>query len=481
MMRRVFGLVALFATIAGLAAVAERSFDKPFPHDKHARLFPGSCATCHAGAKNPAQSFWPAPASCASCHDGTIEEVVTWAPRSQAPASNVRFVHVDHARAVADSVQCAQCHLLADPRGEVHVSRAVQCVSCHAPGRGHLEVGDLDCATCHYPLAQARRLTPAAVAAFPVPLSHQVPGFGLEGHGKLAMLRTPAGERIVNTSCATCHAQNFCLNCHVNAPEVPAIQALALDERSLLHRASFVAPPSHAAPGFAAGHRRDAERNTASCATCHTRASCTACHVGQVPKSVAAMPLPAPTRAVGAVITRALPASHTGAFREGHASEASASPRTCATCHAREDCLACHRPAAARAPGKNGYHPATFLTRHPAAAYARQAACADCHNTQQFCGSCHKQAGLGGGNTLTGAVYHDGKAAFLVGHGQAARQSLESCASCHAERDCTACHAAQGGRRFSPHGPGFDGERLRRRNPEMCIACHGRAVPSSLH
>ncbi|MCA9768685.1 MAG: hypothetical protein KC485_07710, partial [Gemmatimonadetes bacterium] len=65
----------------------------------------------------------------------------------------------------------------------------------------------------------------------------------------------------------------------------------------------------------------------------------------------------------------------------------------------------------------------------------------------------------------------------LVGHGQAARQSLESCVSCHVERDCTVCHSAQGGRRFNPHGPGFDAERLRRRNPEMCIACHGRAIP----
>ena len=31
---------------------------------------------------------------------------------------------------------------------------------------------------------------------------------------------------------------------------------------------------------------------------------------------------------------------------------------------------------------------------------------------------------------------------------------------------------------ITPHGPGFDPERLRRRNPEMCIACHGRAIPT---
>jgi hypothetical protein len=106
------------------------------------------------------------------------------------------------------------------------------------------------------------------------------------------------------------------------------------------------------------------------------------------------------------------------------------------TCHVRQDYLSCHRPDPARPAGRGAYHTGDFLTRHPTAAYARQAACSDCHNAQQFC------------------------------------------VSCHAERDCTTCHAAQGGRRVSPHGPGFDPERPRRRNPEMCIACHGRAIPT---
>lgn len=99
-------------------------------------------------------------------------------------------------------------------------------------------------------------------------------------------------------------------------------------------------------------------------------------------------------------------------------------------------------------------------------------------HAQQLCASCHQQSGRGGGNILSGPTSHDANTAFFVGTGQVARQSLESCVSCHAERDCTACHAAQGGRRFPPHGPGFDSERLPRRNPEMCIACHGRAIPT---
>jgi hypothetical protein len=76
------------------------------------------------------------------------------------------------------------------------------------------------------------------------------------------------------------------------------------------------------------------------------------------------------------------------------------------------------------------------------------------------------------------AGYHDVFRGFSLGHGQAARQSLESCAACHAERDCTACHSAVGGGfRFNPHGPGFNAARLLSKNPSLCTACHGTAIP----
>lgn len=478
MTSRSAGLAVVLLVAGAWAVMAQRNAADEFRHETHAPLFPGSCTTCHAGLADASQPIWPAPATCAACHDGDVAPTVNWTPRSEPPASNVRFVHTEHLTATKDSVGCVDCHVEGNPKGEVHVSRAVQCVTCHEPGRGHLEVGDLECSTCHYPLAEVKRLTASDVARFPIPLSHQVPGFGMVGHADLAMVPRPGGGTIVNPSCATCHAQNFCMNCHVNAPEVPAIQALAKDERSLVHGFTFNAPPSHAIASFATTHRVEAQRDPAKCATCHTQPSCAACHVAPYPKAVQLMPMPSGDRAVGATVERLLPASHTAAFREGHASEASASPRACSTCHVREDCLACHRPENASPTGGGNYHPNSFLARHPAAAYARQVTCSDCHNAQQFCASCHLQSGIAGGNTLGGANYHDGKAAFFVGHGQAARQSLETCVSCHAERDCTTCHSAMGGRRFSPHGPGFDGARLQRRNPEMCIACHGRAIPT---
>ncbi|MDH3457277.1 MAG: hypothetical protein OER90_10595 [Gemmatimonadota bacterium] len=163
------------------------------------------------------------------------------------------------------------------------------------------------------------------------------------------------------------------------------------------------------------------------------------------------------------------PATHGYEWREQHAVEAAASPETCGACHVRSDCLDCHKPSAAS--GSPGYHPAGFLQRHPSSAYNRETECADCHNVAQFCQSCHVQAGLAGG--AGGAVnYHDGQPAFLSGHAQMARQNLESCVSCHVERDCLRCHT-----RINPHGSGFNAETMREKNAQMCAVCHGSSVP----
>jgi hypothetical protein len=478
---RLFGLslplaLAGFAAWAGVLHPAPAAFD----HAVHLRLFPGSCMTCHQGAAETGAPIWPRPASCSACHDGEVEARIEWAPPVVSPASNLRFAHPDHRQATADSVNCTSCHTLGTGSREVSRRLVEQCISCHAPGSEHLLVPDRQCATCHLPLAEATTLSRGDVADFPVPAYHAQEGFSLGGHGTRAAVRTAAGASTVAASCATCHARDFCLNCHVNAPEVPAIQALAPDQRSLVHRANFMAPPSHAEINFLATHGPDARRNQPTCAACHAQPSCTTCHIAPVPRQVAGLAEPGPGRATGASTTRHPPPSHTSEFREGHGGAAAAAPRTCSTCHVRDDCLSCHRPVGAATTAGGDYHPAGFLARHPAATYARQTACGDCHNAQQFCATCHAQAGLSAGRALGRSTFHDGRASFILGHGQAARQSLESCVSCHVERDCTACHSSVGrGFRFNPHGPGFDPERLRRRNPEMCIACHGRAIPGA--
>ena len=482
MRRRLAGL-AVAAALLVAAALPLRAWltRDTFDHLKHRDLFP-SCESCHAGvntaraADDPA--IWPTTAVCATCHDGTVERRVDWAPPAP-PRTNLRFTHPSHRREVrahADStLRCAACHTEAGTdRMAVTLAVADNCLECHGVRGPHLAAADTACATCHLPLTAAVRLTSADIAGFPAPPSHDRPDFEREGHGRLAR----AGPGAVAASCATCHAQNFCAECHVNAPEIAAIQALAPDSRIAAGSAKLRAPPSHRQPAFLERHGDLAADGARNCASCHTRESCLVCHVG-TPGVARTLAAASAARGRGAVIRRRRPASHGADFSETHASIASARPATCAACHARPECLDCHQPSPGDA--SPGYHRVGFLASHPVQAYQREASCSDCHNPGQFCSSCHQSAGLTDVDLPLDAGYHDAKRFFAAGHGQAARQSLESCVSCHVETDCTSCHATStlGGRNFNPHGPGFDARRLRTRNPQMCTVCHGASIPGA--
>ncbi len=471
------------ATLVGIVILATavpqllgRSVKDHFDHARHSRLFP-TCESCHAGVRDAGQQIFPPAVSCASCHDGTIEKRVDWSPPDSPHPTNLRFTHQRHAvdiahRRGADSVvACVACHTEAGT-SRMSVQRTVsrQCLDCHGQHESHFAVADSACATCHLPLAQAPTLSEETVAHFPKPPSHDQADFALAGHGRQVGSTIPGSP--VAASCATCHARDFCITCHVDAPEQRAIQALAPDPRSLAIKTEMTAPPSHKAGDFIKRHGGMARNGAVDCRTCHTQESCMTCHIQQ-PAAARGLAMAGAGRGKGAQTTRTRPANHGTDFRDIHAPYAQASPRSCAACHARTECLDCHRPSAA---ASGGYHPAGFLTRHPAAAYNREVSCNDCHSATAFCAACHEQSGLSASRRL-GSGYHDSKNRFLFGHGQAARQNLESCVSCHAERDCLTCHAAQGGRSFNPHGPGFDPQRMKRKNPETCTACHGASIP----
>jgi hypothetical protein len=463
-----FALVILLGAFGGAALRQERDV---FDHEKHQKVFP-ECVGCHAGITEAGRPLYPTPESCASCHDGTVEKRVDWSPPPAHP-SNFRFTHAEHVRKSgeklpADSaVYCPACHT---PSGAtwltIRRTISAQCLECHGVRTAHFSAPDTACGTCHLTLAEATALPQARVAKFEKPASHDEEGFGSsKGHGKLA----ERGDR----SCAICHARDFCAQCHVNAPEVKAIEALAPDPRSLALKAELKAPASHQESRWLSQHGGKAKRDPATCATCHAQESCMTCHRTR-PAVVLALPASGPGRAVGARVERKKPGYHAPDFADRHAGQATSAPGSCSACHARQECLECHRPNPGAA---GGYHPAGFLTRHPAAAFSRQTDCSECHNSEQFCTNCHRQSGLTSKRPLQGG-YHDANGAFLLGHGPSARLQLESCVTCHTERDCLFCHSAQT-RRFNPHGPGFDPDRLRKRNPQTCSACHGHDIPSN--
>ena len=265
------------------------------------------------------------------------------------------------------------------------------------------------------------------------------------------------------SDCATCHGVAspdgsaypdpvFCSSCHNGtvAPEVgwtpPAERVshnLRFEHGTHIDAAENECADCHVEPGSGSGVIKLAI--VESCQDCHEQTS---------------------------VAMSSSPWHGTG-WVNSHAADAAASPQACASCHVRQDCLDCHMPGAAS--GAPGYHRADFLAGHATAAYSRETSCYDCHNAGAFCASCHQQAGLVAGSG-TGTVFHDASSSFVTNHGQAARQGLESCISCHTESDCVRCHSASTAR-INPHGPNWEGDDLQEKNPRMCILCHGSSIP----
>jgi hypothetical protein len=495
---RVLAGLAALVVIGGTAfAVAGPSADDPFPHAKHAGLFP-TCLSCHQGvADGTGVEAFPPAASCANCHDGVQYDKVPWAGRTP-HGSNLRFSHVKHA-AEADSATraCGACHGEAGrPYMAVAAARGEACVTCHDhKASAHLAADNTQCRTCHVTLPEATQLAEGRIAAFPKPPSHDAPGFPVDHKAAPA-----AGE----AQCSICHTQESCARCHVNAATQATVQALGRDARVARLVAGkpgrYPVPANHRQAEFDIRHGPLAETEIARCANCHARRSCETCHIGTLGRGVIEqLPVPAPGGAQGVRLERTaswaaaspmrerytlaawhpdtLPASsadtdvrrvrpHPPGYVTHHGTEAAAGPQTCQGCHTEQRfCSDCHDGE-----GRRRFHPPNFTMRHPSDAYGREKDCALCHQPEIFCRSCHVQTGLAsdGGS---GPGYHNAQPLWLLQHGRAARQQLQSCTTCHTQLDCMQCHS-QVGWKVNPHGANFNARAMWNRNRLMCLRCH---------
>lgn len=435
----------------------------PFPHAEHQGLFP-LCAGCHEGIPSGDRGDWyPEPSSCAGCHDGVEREEVAWDGPTER-VDNVDFDHPEHAReltAAGDTARvCASCHI-PPGGGRMEVADDLQleaCWGCHAhETEDHYDV-DASCETCHVPLASTSFDLPR-IEALPTPSSHDVDDFVLDVHGSLAPGRTDV--------CATCHTRERCVSCHVDSgvEEIEALPEAPPGMRLPDAEAEYPEPASHEDAGWLELHQRDAA--VGACSTCHTSNDCRVCHVSSVPDLVAALPTRENVTAPGVMLESRSPDSHASLFfMQAHSVLASADQATCQTCHVERFCVACHEAEVG-----GGYHPVDFMVRHAGDAYGRDSECATCHQSRVFCRACHVDLGLAGRRQVARG-YHDASPLWLLQHGQAARQNLESCASCHRQVDCTRCHSTIGAFQVSPHTSDFDAERAWNRSARTCLACH---------
>lgn len=511
-MRARAGTMVLLALVAGaVGALRVRSqapAAPPFPHARHARLFP-VCAGCHQGiATGDRSAFYPPPTLCAQCHDGRRVKRVEWTGPQRQP-SNLAFSHPDHqsdSGTASAPIDCVRCHATgATPaRMAVGRARAELCITCHAHAApAHLAIA-ARCPACHVALARAKALPPESVAAFPRPESHAAADFVLM-HGAGTTAATARAQ------CAICHARESCTRCHVNAAQVPAIAALESDRRVALLLAgkapSWPLPASHRNPDWLRLHGTAAAGRPQSCASCHTQTGCRGCHTGEGPAGanavIAQLPVSVPGGPLGALVVRGpggtavavarsaagagrplaeVPAAdavsppsrnrvHPAGFATTHGVAAATNDPSCSACHQRTFCVQCHAGST-----RPVFHPPAYLARHQADAYAAASDCSSCHDTQAFCRACHRGAGLQAQGRID-VAFHTGQPLWLLQHGQAAREGLEGCATCHAQQTCLRCHSTITWR-INPHGPGFDANRMAKKSPLMCARCHVGPPPT---
>lgn len=426
-----------------------------------------------------------------------------------------------------------------------HGSVFTACESCHAgiggaDTTGYLPSPDL-CATCHdgslvrrvnwtpHRRATNLRFTHAAHPELPCAMCHSATDTA-------AFMEV---GRALPQRCLICHApdapshlaQATCRPCHGALGDARGVLAAGI--------ARFPQPPSHDST-WVFRHRADASGEPgATCATCHAREFCAACHVNAASvEPIRNLPTDERVAALvrGRRVTYRAPATHqSSGFTRTHGALAGTTAAGCANCHARESCLTCHReqervrpvallPRRSRGGARGvdltglrprdhapdfalrhrtaaavgdavcsrchassfcaschagasspGFHGANFVERHSESAYVRDNDCAACHQTEAFCAACHRTTGQSRASTSRGR-YHDAQAAWVFGHGGVARRAIETCAGCHAQSFCLQCHSASRGWRVSPHGPGFDPGQANT-SPGMCRYCHESGPP----
>jgi hypothetical protein len=319
------------------------------PHAVHAEA-KVKCIACHEGvfdetAVGTALEALPAEDTCLQCHKeqkekqncGFCHTDVQHAARHILVERAVKMNHAKHIDLVKED--CATCHTqLPEPfRTAATVPRMSDCLGCH----GHAEeYAQNQCAGCH-PTLNRVALKPLS------DFSHQ--GNYVRRHG--------ADARSSAQTCAQCHDQTFCSECHAktvsNRIEVKFPEEVAAQ---FIHRGDFLGR-----------HAIEASGNEASCRKCHGNTFCQSCHDSQNLTPVAANPRdPHP-------VGWTLPGS--GDF---HGEAARRDIASCQSCHdqgRRSNCVSCHRVG-----GLGGNpHPASWLAHHDHREIQSSGMCTTCH------------------------------------------------------------------------------------------------------
>lgn len=307
-------------------AGAKTGLDKAALHAKH--LEEGlDCTDCHGDKPKDrgVMSAYPDAKVCLECHDNVKE--LGFRPR-KSERRNILFSHGDH---LDLDLACRDCH-----KGKTAVGTALSthasCKECHQE--------DLDatlCAKCHIPL---KAIGLKALASYT--------------HANDYLGRHPEYARKSAKSCAQCHVESYCLDCHNKHEGLkPSLKYPEKVRANLIHRGDWET-----------AHRFEAKLDASSCLKCHTPKTCNQCHL---------------RRGVGARGNQTHFKHPAGWMSKGsgkfHGDEARARIVTCASCHDRGgagDCRTCHAASLGVNPHPKGWNDKRLKKSHPM--------CAECHS-----------------------------------------------------------------------------------------------------
>lgn len=319
------------------------------PHAVHAQA-QVKCITCHEAVYDETTlrsvpEALPDEDTCLGCHRAEKEKGncgfchtdVKLATKRILKDTPLRMSHAQHIELTKED--CSTCHkTLPEPFASPHtIPKMANCLTCH----GHAdEYAQARCTGCHPSIAK--------MALVPLSdFSHQ--GEVIRRHG--------ADARSSAETCAQCHDQTFCADCHAKTVstrvELKFPEAVAAN---FIHRNDFVTR-----------HSVEAAANPAMCQRCHGTTFCTSCHAAQNLTPLAQNPRdPHP------------PGWSLPGTAEFHGPAARRDIASCASCHdqgAQSNCVGCHRVG-----GLGGNpHPASWLAHHDHNEIRGNGMCATCH------------------------------------------------------------------------------------------------------
>jgi len=278
-----------------------------------------SCFDCHDAEKAARGETVDIPASCDTCHPGYKPE---WLPG--ADFSDTKQVKVFPAPIIIPEPQIKFNH-------RVHVDRGIGCQACHQ-SMGSIELATRDnalplmetCIGCHDGKAASDTCKTCHITTPDGRVDWRLPGgklipegwYFMDAHDEDWVYSHKDVSSLGDQKCMSCHTQKECLDCHNgvqkplkvhpnnwivqhsmaakrNEPECSSChrsQTFCVD----CHQATKVAydAPNRPANGLSFHpegwaefgqrgpnhHSFEAQRNIRACASCHTEASCIACH-----------------------------------------------------------------------------------------------------------------------------------------------------------------------------------------------------------